>query len=106
MPDIDSVIEALEYCVNAYPLCGEKCPFIHRCQGNGRQIQRDALELLKEQDAHYMNLVVAWLREIAINNYSDKTEMTFVDAVEEIKDRAEYGLMNYFRDVRSGKNGS
>ena len=45
---LEKVIEGLEYCVNAYPKCGEKCPYIYRCN-SGRQIQRDALELLKEQ---------------------------------------------------------
>ena len=47
MADIDDVIEGLEYCVNAYPMCGDKCPYMHKCMDFPRQIKKDALELLK-----------------------------------------------------------
>ena len=49
MIDREKVIKGLEYCVNAYPMCGDKCPYMHKCMEFPRQIKKDALELLKEQ---------------------------------------------------------
>ena len=60
----------------------------------------DRLEMLKakQQRKMYANMVISWLREIALNNVDSNREMTFLDAVEDIRERAEYGLENYFRD--------
>lgn len=60
-------------------------------------------KLLKEQDERYKNMVLSWLREIAINNVECNREMTFLDAVEDIRDRASYGLKQYFIDKQEGR---
>lgn len=98
MPDRANVLKGLECCTMHE--CGKNCPYHDIDTGCRTDMEIDALALLKEQDAHYRNLVVSWLREIALNNYTDDTEMRFVDVVEEIKDRAEYGLERYFSDSR------
>ena len=46
----------------------------------------------------FTNMVISWLREIAINNVEFNTQMTFLDAVEDIRERASYGLRQYFAD--------
>ena len=51
-----------------------------------------------EEERVYVNLVISWLREIAINNMYNNRQMGFVDAVEEIRDRAATGLANYLKD--------
>ena len=57
MADIEKVIKGLEYCTTHYN-CRNKasnCPFIDDCKtiedATGNTLMRDALELLKEQDA-------------------------------------------------------
>ena len=61
-------------------------------------IAKETLALLKAQEAVFANLVVDWLREIALNNFDCNRDMTFLDAVEDIRDRASYGLKQYFID--------
>lgn len=63
----------------------------------------DAIAILKEQDERYKNMVLSWLREIAINNVDCNRDMTFLDAVEDIRDRASYGLKQYFIDKQEGR---
>lgn len=57
---------------------------------------------LKKKQQSYVNMVVSWLREIALNNVDSNREMTFLDAVEDIRERAIYGLPNYFKDKQNG----
>lgn len=61
----------------------------------------DVLELLKEQDKRYAMMVVDWLRDMAHNNYLDLSHMTLWDAILDIRERAQTGLENYFRDYDS-----
>ena len=46
----------------------------------------------------YTGMVMDWLREMAHNNYNDNRQITFLDAILDIRDRAGTGLSNYFRD--------
>ena len=46
----------------------------------------------------YTDMVIDWLREIAINNIDCNRQMTFLDAVEDIRNRASYGLRSFFED--------
>lgn len=62
---------------------------------------KEILELLKEQNKQYAMMVVDWLRDMAHNNYLDSSHMTFWDAILDIRERAQTGLENYFRDYDS-----
>lgn len=66
-------------------------------------VLKEILALLKEQDERYKNMVISWLREIALNNVDCNRNMTFLDAIENIHDRALYGLEQYFRDKQEGR---
>lgn len=52
-------------------------------------------------DEYYASMVVDWLREMAHNNYTDIRKMIFLDAILDIRERAETGLANFFRDKRN-----
>ena len=101
MADIEKVIKGIDICLQRLR-CGEDCPYYNYEKiGCMEQLREDALELLKDQPQKYASMVVSWLREIALNNVDCNKEMTFLDAVEDIRDRASYGLAQYFKDTPS-----
>ena len=74
-----------------------------------RQRQKEYFQNNKERiyeqrilndEKYYATMVCVWLREMAHNNYKDDRQMNFVDAILDIRERAETGLQNYFRDHR------
>ena len=93
MPDREKVIKDLD----------ELYRLIYQSNVDGEILGslHDALALLKEQDKRYAMMVVDWLRDIAHNNYLDSSHMTFLDAILDIRERAQTGLENYFRDYDS-----
>ena len=103
MADIEKTIYDIERCICHVPDACRDCSYC----GHGEYLDcmekllGDALELLKEQPQKYASMVVSWLREIALNNVDCNREMTFLDAVEDIRDRASYGLAQYFKDTLS-----
>lgn len=46
----EKVIEGLKRCIDTHSGCGKSCPYFY--DDCGRQLKRDALDLLKEQEPH------------------------------------------------------
>ena len=108
MPDREKVIKGLECCAAMSGDECNKCPygdeFIDADLLYGiPHLASDALAMLKKQEAVFANLAGDWLREIALNNFDCNRNMTFLDAVEDIRDRASYGLKQYFIDKQEGR---
>ena len=103
MPDRENVINRMEAICN---ICKEKTWRTEFSSDTIFPLLQDVLSILKEQEAveakgHaaiFASLVVDWLREIAYNNIDCNREMTFLDAIEDIRDRASYGLKAFFAD--------
>ncbi len=102
----EKVIKGLECC--AYSKNGDKCeqcPYFSGCEteyGAFVELAHDALKLLVSQDEMYTNFVISWLREIYLNNIDWDEQISFLNAIEDIRDRAFYGLKQYFHDKQDG----
>lgn len=98
--DRNTVVKALECSANGAVNCFNSSCFYHEpgCACDRSQIMLDALALLKDQDKLYVDMVIEWLREMAHNNYSDNRQIIFLDAILDIRERAETGLANFFKD--------
>lgn len=107
MPDKEKVIKGLKCCLNGPMQCDE-CPYknddgttVPICV---KTLRNEAVELLKEQEEErYADMVLSWLMEIALNNTDAREEMLYIDAVEDIRDRARHGLKQYFIDKQKGQ---
>jgi hypothetical protein len=99
----EKVIKALQSCSVQNDVGCQGCPYLEERKTYGHEwcttsMAQDTLALLKEQDKRYAMMVVDWLRDMAHNNYLDLSHMMLWDAILDIRERAQTGLENYFRD--------
>lgn len=100
MPDKDKIIKGVEYCIGTKP-CYE-CPYKDYviCE---RQLKCDILSWMKNEEERYVDMVLSWLMEIALNNSDIREEMPYIDALTDIRNRAKTGLKQYFIDKQKGQ---
>ena len=53
MAELEKTIAGLEKCINDKGFCGYDCPYYHDPSGCRTHMEKDALELLKEQQSAY-----------------------------------------------------
>lgn len=79
MTDKEKVIKGLEYCANPEARCSmEKCPYFNLHDHCWVKLERDALELLKEQEPHVLTLEEAEKAEYCVLEVRNESLLQFV----------------------------